>query len=213
MSRQTIGENLQRLLKLHGDLSLSDLSRETKIPQPTLHHIVDGKTKKPRRQALEALAKFFSITVSQLIGATSFSPTIPDVIKESLKISTVPLIDWCFAKNWDVNKHDLSKFDEIILDRQVDRNSFALQLENSSMEPFFQEKSILIFDPSKMAKERDFVLSYFYNSDSLIFNRLFIEGKNFYIKRDKEDGNAELIKLSLPNDRIVATLIEARLHF
>lgn len=213
MSKQTIAENLQTLLKLHGDLSLSDLSRETKIPQPTLHHIIDGKTKKPRRQALETLANFFSISVPQLLGITSFSLNIPDNIKHCLKISTVPLIDWNLAKDWKRDKKDLSKFDEIILDRQVDINAFAIQLQDSTLEPLFQEKSILIFDPSKKANERDFVLSYFHHSDSIVFNRLFIEGKNFYIKQDKQDGNAELIKLSFPNDRIIATLIEARLQF
>ena len=207
MTEQSIGENLQRLLKLHGDLSLSDLARETQIPQPTLHHIIEGKTKKPRRQALEALANFFSISVPQLTGAIPLSPTIPDAIKDTLKISTVPLIDWSLAKDWNRDKNDLTKFDEVILDKQVDKNVFALQLQDSSMEPLFQEKSILIFDPSKKANERDFVLVYLSKSDTIQFNRLFIDGKNLYLKQEKKDGNAELIKLSIPKDHIVATLI------
>src|SRR5580700_5344553 len=100
MSEQTISHNLHRLLQLHGDLSLSDLARETHIPQPTLHHILDGKTKKPRRQALEAIANFFSISVAELIGSIPMSLTIPTVIKDKLEISTVPLIDWEMAKYW-----------------------------------------------------------------------------------------------------------------
>src|SRR3990167_2099088 len=112
MSKQTIGDNLQQLLKLHGDLSLSDLARETKIPQPTLHHIIEGKTKKPRRHALEALANFFSITVPQLTGAIPFSFPIPEAIKQSLKISTIPLIDWNLAKDWENHKNNYSKFDQ-----------------------------------------------------------------------------------------------------
>ena len=213
MGKQAINANLQKLLKLHGDLSLSDLARKIKVPQPTLHHILEGKTKKPRRRALEALAAFFSISVSQLIGVIPLSSTIPDAIKDSLKISTVPLITWDLVKNWKNSKNDLVKFNKIILEKQVDKNSFALQLQDSNMEPLFQEKSILIFDPSKKPKERDFVLAYFIEADHLIFNRLFIDGKHFYIKREKKDGNAELIKLNLQKDIIVATLIEARLQF
>lgn len=213
MSEQTIGDNLLRLIKLHGDLSLSDLARETQIPQPTLHHIIDGKTKKPRRQALESLANFFSISVPQLTGAIPLSPTIPDAIKDSLKISTVPLIEWNLAKNWERDKNDISKFSEIILEKQVAKNAFALQMQDARMEPLFQEKSILIFDPSKTPKERDFVLVYFSKTDSLVFNRLFMDGEKFYIKQDKKNGDAELIKLNLQTDEIIATLIEARLQF
>src|SRR3990167_10291109 len=121
MSKQAIGDNVQQLLKLHGDLSLSDLARETQIPQPTLHHIIEGKTKKPRRQALEALANFFSISIAQLTGAIPLSPTIPDAIKDTLKISTVPLIDWGSAKDWSRDKIATSKFDEGILYKQADK--------------------------------------------------------------------------------------------
>lgn len=213
MTEQSIGENLQKLLKLHGDLSLSDLARETQIPQPTLHHIMEGKTKKPRRQALEALANFFSISIPQLTGAIPLSPTIPDSIKDTLKISTVPLITWELAKDWNRDNHDLSKFDEVILDKQVDKNAFAVQLQDSSMEPLFQEKSILIFDPTKNPKERDFVLVYISKTNSILFNRLFVDNKNFYIKQERQDGNADLIKLTPSKDHIIATLIEARLQF
>lgn len=213
MSQQTISNKLQTLLKLHGDLSLSDLAKATKIPQPTLHHILEGKTKKPRKQALEALANFFSISIHQLTGVIPFAPNIPDNIKDSLQISTIPLIDWKQAKNWERDNNDLTKFNEIILEKKTDKNTFALQLNDASMEPLFQEESILIFDPSKTPKERDFVLVYFSQSDSIVFNRLFIDGKNFYLKQDKQNGDVNLIKLNMPNDKIIAVLIQARLQF
>lgn len=213
MAIQSVGKNLQKLLRVRGDLSLSDLARETQIPQPTLHHILEGKTKKPRRQALEALANFFSISIPQLTGTIPLSLTIPDVIKDTLKISTVPLIDWAHIKNWSRGKRNITKCNEIMLDKKIDKNAFAVQLQDSSMEPLFQEKSILIFDPSKKANERDFVMVYLSKLDVVRFNRLFIDGKNFYIKQEKKDGHAELIKLTSPNDYIIATLIEARLQF
>lgn len=203
---------LQSLLKLHGDLSLSDLARETQIPQPTLHHIIEGKTKKPRRAALEALAQFFSISVPELTGACP-SLAIPDAIKESLKITTIPLIDWGLAKNWDKDQNTISQFKKIILEKKVDKNAFALQLQDTSMEPLFQEHSVLIFDPSKEPRDRDFVLAYLRQTNLLLFNRLFIDGKNKYIKQDKNNGNADLIKLHFPDDKIIATLIEARIQF
>ena len=47
------------------------------------------------------------------------------------------------------DKNDTAKFEEVILDRQVDKNAFALQLQDSLMEPLFQEKSILIQSDDK----------------------------------------------------------------
>ncbi|OGT38580.1 MAG: transcriptional regulator [Gammaproteobacteria bacterium RIFCSPHIGHO2_12_FULL_37_14] len=213
MSEQPISNTLLRLIKLHGDLSLSDLARETQIPQPTLHHILDGKTKKPRRQALEALANFFSISIPQLIGVAPLSTMMSETIKNTLKISTVPLIDWSLTRNWEREKCNLAKFDEIILEKQVDKNAFAIRMKDSTMEPLFHEKSLLIFDPSKKPKERDFVLVYISKNDAIIFNRLFIDGEKFYLKQEKTNGDAELIKINLKIDKIIATLIEARLQF
>ncbi len=213
MTEQTISNNLQLLLKLQGDLSLSDLARETGIPQPTLHHILEGKTKNPRKNALQKLAAFFSVSIPQLMGELPLSPIIPNTIKESFKISTIPIIDWELAKNWNKFQKDHKQFDEIIIEREINEGCFALQLNNASMEPVFHENSILIFDPSKIPKERDFILAYISKSNSVVFNRLFVDDKNYFLKQDKSDGDAELIKLHMPSDHLIATLIEARLKF
>ncbi|HVT63162.1 MAG TPA: LexA family transcriptional regulator [Legionellaceae bacterium] len=213
MAEQTISNNLQLLLKLQGDLSLSDLSRKTGIPQPTLHHIIEGKTKNPRKNALQKLANFFSISVPQLIGELPLSNYIPNTIKESFNISTVPIINWELAKNWDKTQNTSKQFDEIIIEREINENCFALLLNNATMEPIFQEGSILVFDPSKNPQERDFILVYLEKSNSIAFNRLFIENNHYYLKQYKTNGDVELIKLHIPNDKILAVLIEARLKF
>ena len=114
MTEQTISNNLQLLLKLQGDLSLSDLARETGIPQPTLHHILEGKTKNPRKNALQKLAAFFSVSIPQLMGELPLSPIIPNTIKESFKISTIPIIDWELAKNWNKFQKDHKQFFRIL---------------------------------------------------------------------------------------------------
>jgi SOS-response transcriptional repressor LexA len=208
-----LSENLQYLMKIHGGLSISELARQTQLPQPTLHHILNGSTKKPRKEALNALAKFFSISVAQLVGTLPLLPTIPDAIKDSLKITTIPIIDWEMVKIWPKTNGNKSSSDkEIILDRQVDKNSFALLMRDSSMEPMFTEKSILIFDPAKKTKDRDFSIVYL-SSNEIMFNRLLIDGSGYYIKQDQKNGNAQLIKLKLDTDIIIATLIEVRLQF
>lgn len=212
MSVQNISENLKHLIKLHDGISILELSKKTQIPQPTLHHILSGETKKPRAQALEALATFFCISIDQLVGTLPL-PTIPSALKENLKISTVPVIDWIELKNWphEINKNGFLK--EIIIDQKISQNSFALIMKDSSLEPLIPEKSMLIFDAEKIPKDRDFVVVYISHSDTISFNRLFIDGKEFYLKQNRLDGSSEFLKLNLETDHIMATLIEVRLHF
>lgn len=213
MTDRILGENLQYLMKLHGGLSVSELARQANVPQPTVHHILSGTTKKPRKQCLDSLAKFFSVSVSQLTGALPLAPMIPADLKNSLQITTVPIIEWNMVKSWLQNENTSDKLKEIILDKKANPNAFALIMNDSSMSPMFPEKSVLIFDPGKIPKDRDFVIAILSEDESVIFNRLFIEGSEFFIKKDQEDGNAQLIKLKSTLDKIIATLIEVRLQF
>lgn len=208
----TLYDNLQNLMKLHGGLSVSELARKTHLPQPTLHHILDGTTKNPRKKALKALANYFSITISQLIGETPLPSVIPDSIKSTLNITTVPVIEWKDIKKFRESNIKTNVIKEIILEKLLDKASFALFMPNSSMEPLFPENSVLIFDPSRTPKDRDFALVYLSNSDCYVFNRYFIDGSSSYIKQDQHDGNAQLIKLT-SNDEVVAKLTEVRAQF
>ncbi|KTD22285.1 HTH-type transcriptional regulator [Legionella lansingensis] len=208
----TISDNLRHLLKLHDELSVSELARLTEIPQPTLHHLLSGTTKKPRRSVLEKLANFFSVSISQLTGTLPLSQIIPNTIKESLKITTIPVLTWGMLSDWP-KEHNRNDLKEIILDRQVGQHSFALIMRDSSMEPLFPEKAILIFDSSKMPKDREFAVVHLLKDNSIIFNRVFIDQSEFYIKKEQPDGNIQLLKIQPSEDKFVGTLIEVRLQF
>lgn len=205
----TISSNLRHLLTLHGELSLSELARQTQIPQPTLHHLLNGTTKKPRRGVLERLANFFSVSIPQLTGLLPLDQSIPDSIKKSLNIATIPVISWAMVCHWPHIERASTK--QIILDKEAGEHSFALLMESNTMEPLFPENSILIFDPDKKPRDRDFVL--IKKDNNLIFNRLFIEKSELYIKQDQADGNMKLIKIKEKIDKIIGTLIEVRLQF
>jgi SOS-response transcriptional repressor LexA len=209
----TIHDNLRYLLKLHDELTISELARQTQIPQPTLHHLLNGTTKRPRRRVLERLATFFSISIPQLTGLIPLNQSITDSIKRSLKLSTIPIINWGMVANWpevDKTSKDLT---QIILDRQVGADSFALVAKDSSMEPLFPENSILIFDPTKTPKDRDFIVVWILEKNKVLFNRLYMENQELFIKQDKASDNMNLIKLRPDIDRIIGTLIEVRLKF
>lgn len=209
----TLSNNLRHLLKMHDTSSLSELARQTQIPQPTLHHLFSGTTKKPRKVVLEKLASFFSVSIQQLTGLLPFEQIIPETIKQQIAITTIPIIDWQSARTWPASQEPTQGFPILIMDKLVSENSFALLMPDSSMEPLFPKDAVLIFDAQKTPRDRDFVLLYNAQNDNLLFNRVFIEGQDRYIKVEQHNNTMQLIKINTKCDKIIATLIEVRMQF
>lgn len=210
MNETKLSDNLQQLMRIHGNITVSELARLTNLPQPTIHHILSGATKNPRAKALEALSDYFSVTIKQLLGQEHLPTVIPDAIKENLQISTIPIIKWDMLRDWPLI--EVKNAQKILLDRKLAINSFALVLQDASMEPTFQQNSVLIFDSEKIPKDRDYVVTYLVQKNTIVFNRLFIENNEKYIKESSGEGNFNLTKLD-NNDRIIGTLIETRVPY
>ena len=212
MTTMKLSNNLQQLMRIHGNTSVSELARLTGIPQPTIHHILTGSTKNPRKKALEELSRFFSISVEQLIGNEPLPMVIPDGVKKDLQISTIPIVGWDLLKNWPASKADIKENQEILLNKTVANDSFALIIPNDSMLPRFQQNTLLIFDSGKTPKDRDFVIVHLSKGNTIEFNRLFHENNAFYLRHDLGDGNLQLTKLDPSHDRILGILIEERIQ-
>ncbi len=209
----SLSANLEQLMRIHGNLSVSDLARLSQIPQPTLHHILSGATKRPRKNLINKLADYFSITSNQLLGKEPLPMIIPDFIQEDLNLRPIPIIEWDMLKEWPNNRAVKSQYDTLILNDETAENSFALCMLDASMEPIFPQGSLLIFAAQKTPKDRDFIISYFSKTNEILFNRVFLENQEKFIKESLPDGNASLIKLDESIDRIIGTLIEVRIQF
>jgi transcriptional regulator with XRE-family HTH domain len=95
-----ITTNIKKLMLKHGNMSVSDLSAATGLPQPTLHQIYTGTTKRPRKKTLCILADFFSVTVKQLFGEEELPFRLPDKTKKQLGINTIPILSWGDLFHW-----------------------------------------------------------------------------------------------------------------
>lgn len=81
------------------------------------------------------------------------------------------------------------------------------------MEPLFPAGCLLIFDADKKAKDRDCALVYRKECNEFSFKRILVDGNTTFIKSINPDFNdITAIKLS-ENDKIIATLLEARIKF
>lgn len=61
----TGNKKLRQLMK-DRELSQSELSRKTNVPQPTINRILNGKNKSPRYETVLALANYFQVTTDQI---------------------------------------------------------------------------------------------------------------------------------------------------
>lgn len=86
---------------------------------------------------------------------------------------------------------------------------FATQLENVSMEPLFNQGSLLVFNSEISPKSKDFVIFFNVNDKEIYFRQYHIDGKNIYMKAfDSMFGvfqNADI--------KILGVLIESRNTF
>lgn len=60
-----VADNLRTLMRTE-ELSENQLSRNTGVPQPTIHRVLSGRVSDPRDGTLRPLAEYFGITVEQL---------------------------------------------------------------------------------------------------------------------------------------------------
>lgn len=98
-------------------------------------------------------------------------------------------------------------------EKSISMNGFALHAPDDSLEPMFSKDTLLIFDSEKKPKDRDYVLAYLSEKNEFLCNRVFIENKKYYFKVEQSDLNLTLVNLEAPSNKIIATLIEARIRY
>lgn len=207
----------QVLRKLMAEINISEaqLARKTKIPQPTLHRILSGATKSPRGESLSPLAKFFSISISQLIGDEPLpSDRIPGEHNPGvIAWSSVPILSWDLAALWPACKIDLKKdqwSNWVTTDREITPNTFAVRVEGQSMLPRFAANTVLVIEPSIEAKDGDFVVVHLEKQSKATFKQFLIDGPDRYLR----PLNPEFKTIELNREyRMVGVLIQSREDF
>lgn len=61
-----LAANLRALMAREGNLSENQLSRNTGVPQPTIHRVLSGRVEDPRDGTLRPIAEYFGVTVEEL---------------------------------------------------------------------------------------------------------------------------------------------------
>lgn len=208
----SLKETLKKLMLRHGNISVSDLAKATGLPQPTLHQLYSGITENPRKKTLEILADYFSVSVNQMTGVEPMPQGLSRQIKRQLNIHTTPILRWDDLYDWP-EKINFDEKEEIILDNNESSTTFAIKMIGSSMEPLFPSGSLLIFDAGKVAQDRDCVIIYLKEQHQFSVKRLLLDGNTAYVKSINPELNDITTTKVSPGDKIIATLLEARIKF
>jgi len=204
-------KNLAKLMLKHGNLSVTDLAKATGLPQPTLHQLYTGFTKKPRKKTLSILAKYFGVTPQQLLGEAPLPSILPETVKSQLDLSTAVIISWDELHQWP-NIHSEHK-QEIFLSAPASHTTFAMYMPDTTMEPLFPCGCLLIFDGEKPTKHNDCALVFLHKLNQFFFKKILTDGEHIYIQSLNPKSQDTAPQLLTKKDHLVATLREARLMF
>ena len=183
-----ISSILTKLLHLN-DVSESELSRVINIPRATINRLTSGKTPDPRASTLQAIANYFNISIDQLLGQKPL-PINKEVINRVNTIKSVPVLKWEESLSWrEIIPKNCQNYDtNFVTIESTNKNElFALIAHsNESMKPEFQENDILIIDPVKEPKNKNFVVAYINKKNEIVLRKLILEGKYRILKANNQ---------------------------
>jgi SOS-response transcriptional repressor LexA len=222
----SIAAVLKHLIEERG-LNVSKLARKTGVLQPVLHRIVAGTALYPKIDTLVPLAKYFDVTLDELVGLAPLPEHEPSTQilkkKRAKNISTyyeVPLFTWEEMPGLIDKEYAIAQFvtrrksdkDTVMTEYPISDKTFAVTLPNHSMAPRFNEGDILIVDQLLQREEGDFVLVNLDKNDPSIFKQFFIDGADRYLKSLNPDVKPLCIHKNDPCEWI-GVVVESKQSF
>jgi len=175
--QSSLATNIQKFMH-DRRINEAELSRQTQIPQPTLHKILTGKTDNPKLDTLQALSAFFDTTIDSL--ATEPLSLALDSHCSNVKPLFIPILDWDSIKHTKpIQSLDLSKWKDwqpvsYKSDEKISNQAFALK-SLPSMYPRFPYGTTFIFDPKITPQDGDIALIRFLKSNEIAIKELRID--------------------------------------
>ncbi|CAM4391588.1 MAG: putative HTH-type transcriptional regulator [Legionellaceae bacterium] len=158
------------------NLSLTELAEKIHVPRTTLSHIATGNTVDPRVSTVKAIADYFSISIDQLLGT---QPLYLDEQQNTIasKYEAIPILTLDKVNKWEsYTKLNMSTDQEWLMkDPSIKKGKFAVRNTGNSMWPAFQENALLIIDPIKTPKDKDYVI--FNTGEDIKIRQLIVDGK------------------------------------
>jgi SOS-response transcriptional repressor LexA len=169
------------LLMTEAHLNAEELSRRIGLPASTIKKIRNNRDANPTLSTLTPLAKYFSLTITQLVGDESF----PEVrIKGPYKIDPgvinhIPLITWEDAISWPSLNQPTP--DSIATEHTYSKKAYALLVKEDNWENLAKDTALLV-EPMVEIEHRDFIIVYKKGQKLPILKQALFDEGQLYLK-------------------------------
>jgi SOS-response transcriptional repressor LexA len=207
-TEQVLLINLRTLMH-EKSLNEAGLSRETHIPQPTLHKILSGKTSDPRVSTLKLLANYFEVTLDALYAYDVLKTMQPPNVDQG---RSIPVISWesCLQSNNPTAQLSPSNWEQWVVVANADNKpSYGLK-SKPSMEPRFPKGTTFIIDASVQPVDGDLVVVAYPNTKEATLRELLIDGPNQLLLSLNQNLAPDKLDRSI---RILGTVLQSRLAY
>ena len=176
-----LASRLKHLMRLHNNISVAQLARATKLPQPTVHRLIAGHTEDPRLSTLKILVSYFNVTLDYLADNSLVFPRAKSNLIQSDTIKLIPIIDW---HNLVFFVHDNEKFleannktDWIGTELPLKKHAFALYSQ-PCWKQHFEIGTLLLVNPASSLRDGNLILIRFIKENEFALRKITIDGNS-----------------------------------
>ncbi len=163
MGAQSKNNNIKMLMQKH-ELTIDTLAQELGLSVSTINRLLMASKSDPRLSTLKPLAKFFGISIDELVGERPLNLKPGDDIDgfdNKYTLVQVPVIHWEQVKEAET-KVPLLNFgiwnNWTVVADEVGKHSYAIVIKQSSLPAPFYFKTIIVIDPLRKPQDSDYVL-------------------------------------------------------
>lgn len=206
-------KDILSLLMDECDIDDAQLARETGVPASTISRMRLNSSANPTASTLRPISKFFSVSISQLLGDEPISKErLPGTHNPTSYTSIrMPVIEWDWIMDWIENngnsvKKQLTTW--LSTEKEIDHNSFALIIPTDSFGLAFRKGSTIIVDPSHVPIDGDLVLVKNVDDHNIVLKQFLVDGNEQYIR----SVNPEIKNITplTEYNKIIGVIIETR---
>ncbi|EBW7254476.1 helix-turn-helix domain-containing protein [Salmonella enterica] len=147
--------NINHLMSQKRITNVTELAKQIRIPQPTMHRLLAGDMKEPKYALLKQIADFFKLSVQELVEtdllrAAGSQPVEPTKVG-TLKFTEVPIIGGAQLGNgghWTNMQYPVGFGDGYISWPTKDPDAYALRCTGDSMKPRIKDGEYVVIEPN-----------------------------------------------------------------
>lgn len=193
-------------------ITQAELARRIGVKPQAIHYLCNSNSKKSRftYEIADAL-QINSLWLGSGEGSMKFKEDPNTQLISSQK--RTPVLNWKQIKQLTGEAKEVSNIlssakEWILTSSDIGENGFAFRLHDKSIYPRFDQDTIIIVNPKRSPKNRDFVIVYLKETDDIIFRQYEFDSTTILLK----PINVTMYKVieKQKDDVILGVMVEAR---